>query len=103
MDTSYQRELPKTLLMYFTYNNTSLGDDKKAFIYASIINNKEKQPQTYHDYRDHMKIFAMRKANEGKMNENYAVLYQEFLSCPKNRRQAELIAGKDVYKQAVLR
>lgn len=28
------------------------------------------------------------------MNENYAVLYQEFLSCPKNRRQAELIAGK---------
>lgn len=94
MDTSYQRELPKALLMYFTYNNTSLGDDKKAFIYASIINNKEKQPQTYDDYRDHMKIFAMRKANEGKMNENYAVLYQEFLSCPKNRRQAELIAGK---------
>ncbi|PBN41103.1 hypothetical protein SxD43FB_23890, partial [Sphingobium sp. D43FB] len=67
MDTSYQRELPKALLMYFTYNNTSLGDDKKAFIYASIINNKEKQPQTYDDYRDHMKIFAMRKANEGKM------------------------------------
>lgn len=29
MDTSYQRELPKPLLMYFTYNNTSLADDKR--------------------------------------------------------------------------
>ena len=94
MDTSYQRELPKQLLMYFTYNNNSLGDDKKAFIYASIIGNKERQPQTYEDYRDHMKIFAMRKAKEGRMNENYAILYQEFLNNPKTESQAELLAGK---------
>ena len=94
MDTSYQRELPKPLLMYFTYNNNSLGDDKKAFIYASIIGNKGRQPQTYADYRDYMKIFAMRKAKEGRMNENYAVLYQEFLSEPKTESQAKLIAQK---------
>ncbi len=94
MDTSYQRELPKTLLMYFTYNNNSLGDDKKAFIYASIVENKKNQPQTYYDYRDHMKIFAMRKAKEGRMNEDYAVLYQEFLSNPANKGQAELLAKK---------
>lgn len=94
MDTSYQRELPKPLLMYFTYNNTSLGDDKKAFIYASIVGNRERQPQTYADYRDDMKIFAMRKAREERMNENYAALYQEFLSDPKNENQAGLIAKK---------
>ena len=94
MDTSYQRELPKPVLMYFTYNNTSLGDDKKAFIYASIIGNKERQPQTYADYRDHMKVFAMRKAKEGRMNENYAALYQEFLNSPKTEGQAELLAQK---------
>ena len=28
------------------------------------------------------------------MDENYAVLYQEFLTEPENREQAELIAGK---------
>ena len=94
MDTSYQRELPKPLLMYFTYNNTSLADDKKAFIYASIVGNRGRQPQTYADYRDHMKIFAMRKAKEGRMNENYAVLYQEFLSNPKTEGQAKLLAQK---------
>lgn len=94
MDTSYQRELPKPLLMYFTYNNTSLADDKKAFIYASIVGNRGRQPQTYADYRDHMKIFAMRKAKEGRMNENYAILYQEFLSNPKTEGQAKLLAQK---------
>lgn len=94
MDTSYQRELPKPLLMYFTYNNTSLADDKKAFIYASIVGNRGRQPQAYADYRDHMKIFAMRKAKEGRMNENYAVLYQEFLSNPKTEGQAKLLVQK---------
>ena len=94
MDTSYQRELPKPLLMYFTYNNSSLGDDKKAFIYASIVGNKFRQPQTYEDYEEHMEKFAIQKAKEGKMNANYAVLYQEFLSDPKTPGRAELIAEK---------
>lgn len=93
MDTSYQRELPKSLLMYFTYNNNSLGDDKKAFIYASITANKIKQPQTYAEYRDNMERFTLEKAEEGRMNENYAVLYQEFLTDPSDSEQAEKIAG----------
>lgn len=38
--------------------------------------------------------FAMRKAKEGRMNENYAVLYQEFLSNPKTEGQAKLLAQK---------
>ena len=94
MDTSYQRQLPKPLLMYFTYNNNSLGDDKKAFIYASIISNKDHQSQTYEDYREHMQAFALQKAREGRMNENYAILYQEFLKEPETQEQAQLLAEK---------
>ena len=94
MDTSYSRELPKPLLMYFTYNSNSLGDAKKAFIYASIIGNKEREPQTYETYRERMEAFARQKLAENRMNENYAVLYQEFLSEPKELRQAEAIAKK---------
>lgn len=94
MDTSYQRELPKPLLMYFTYNSNTLGDAKKAFIYASIISNKEREQSTYHDYREVMEEFARRKMAEGRMNENYAILYQEFLGDPKTDVQAESIAKK---------
>ena len=43
MDTSRRIELPKALLMYFTYNSDSLGDSKRAFIYSCIIANKEKR------------------------------------------------------------
>lgn len=37
LDTSYRRVLPKPLLMYFTYNNNTLGDSKRAYLYACII------------------------------------------------------------------
>ena len=94
MDTSYQRDLPKPLLMYFTYNNNTLGDGKKAFIYAGIVGSKDRVPQTYEDYLIRMEEFAKAKAGEGCMNESYAVLYQEFLSSPQNRAQAEQIAEK---------
>ena len=36
-----------------------------------------------------MEKFAIQKAKEGKMNANYAVLYQEFLSDPKTPGRAD--------------
>ena len=93
MDTSYQQELPKAVLMYFTYNNDSLGDGKKAFLYASVIRHKEKDPGTYARYKNSMEEFAAKKLAEGCMNENYAALYQEFLMLPDNVSKAKAIAG----------
>ena len=94
MDTSYQRELPKPLLMYFTYNTNTLGDTKKAFMFASIIANKEKDRQTYESYRGMMEDFAVRKMSEGRMNEDYAAIYQEFLGNPKTEAQGRAIASR---------
>ena len=39
-----------------------------------------------------MEKFARRKLAEGQMDENYAVLYQEFLFDPQNTADAELLA-----------
>ena len=94
MDTTYQRELPKPLLMYFNYNDNTLGDSRKAFVYASVIAHKEKEPQTYENYKDTMKRFAVRKIAEGQMDENYAVIYQEFLFDPEKKADAKAAAGK---------
>lgn len=92
MDISYQRELPKPLLMYFNYNDNTLGDNRKAFVYASVIAHKEKEPLIYEEYRDGLEKFARRKISEDFMDENYAALYQEFLFDPKNRKEAEQVA-----------
>ena len=94
MDTSVRIELPKALLMYFTYNSDSLGDAKKAFIYSCIIANKEKEPAAYERYMLSMREFAQKKLAEGKMNESYAALYQEFLMEPHTCKDGEKIAQK---------
>ena len=62
MDISYRRQLPKPLLMYFAYNDNSLGDARKAYVYASVVTYKDRDPQTYDSYKDTMKRFAKRKA-----------------------------------------
>lgn len=94
LDTSYQRELPRSLLMYFAYNDNALGDARKAFVYASVIGHKEQEPGIYGNYKENMAGFAARKLAEGRMNEDYAVLYQEFMSAPEDAREAQAIAGK---------
>ena len=62
MDISYRSQLPKPLLMYFAYNDNSLGDARKAYVYASVVTYKDRDPQTYDSYKDTMKRFAKRKA-----------------------------------------
>ena len=94
MDITYRRQLPKPLLMYFAYNDNSLGDTRKAYVYASVIAFKDKDPKTYENYKDAMEHFAYRKVREGQLDENYAILYQEFLFDPVSREDGELIAPK---------
>lgn len=92
MNSSYQRELPKTLLLYFSYNSSTLGDKKKAYVYANVINHKDTDPHMYELYREAILEFAQNKLAEGRINEDYAVIYQEFLSEPSTREAAERYA-----------
>lgn len=94
LDTSYRRVLPKPLLMYFTYNNNTLGDSKRAYLYACIIAEKEHDLGTYESYRESMKEFALRKLREGRMNENYAAVYQEFMREPDSTEEAQAVAER---------
>ena len=77
MSRNYQKVLPKVIRLYFGYNNT-LSDKKKAFVYSNVIRNKDLDPETYQAYRNKMEAFACEKIKEGRMNEDFAVVYQEF-------------------------
>ena len=41
-----------------------------------------------------MKDFALRKLQEGRMNENYAAVYQEFMREPEDSEEAQVIASR---------
>ena len=77
MSRNYQKVLPKVIRLYFGYNNT-LSDNKKAFVYSNVIRNKELDKETYNAYRSNMEKFACEKIKEGRINEDFAVVYQEF-------------------------
>lgn len=91
IDISYQRELPRTLLLYFAYNNRSLGDDRRAYLFANIVLHKETVPKIYEDYLDGMKKFTAQMLEKEKINEDYAVLYQEFAMNPQTLEEAARI------------
>lgn len=93
MDETRSRQLPKPLLLYFTYNHT-LGDSRRAAIYANVLRFQEKDPDSYDSYQAKMKLFAAEKLEEGRINENYAALYQAFFHAPKTSREAKAIAKK---------
>ena len=77
MSRNYQKMLPRMIRMYFSYNNT-LSDAKKAFVYSNVIRNKEVDKTTDLSYKSSMEQFACEKLKEGRMNEDFAVVYQEF-------------------------
>lgn len=89
MSRNYQKVLPKVIRLYFGYNNT-LSDQKKAFVYSNVIRNKTVDRETYLTYQSAMEKFAAEKIKEGRMNEDFAVVYQEFCtgSTDENVREA---------------
>lgn len=78
MGKNYQEPLPRPVHLYFSYNNT-LSSRKKAFLYAIIIRNKAADKHTYESYREEMETFTAESVKAGKINEDYAMVYQEFL------------------------
>lgn len=76
MPQGFQSVLPQVIRMYFVYNNT-LSRKKKASVYANVIRNKEVDKTTYQNYRKAMTEFAKESLMKGKINEDYATIYQE--------------------------
>jgi hypothetical protein len=95
MNTQSLEALPLSLRMYFTYNN-ALSDKKKAYVYANVVHHKAEDPDTFENYRKVMKEFALQKLSEGKINEDYAVLYQEFAAESADHKMTEAL-GKMLF------
>ena len=87
-----RRPYPLKVRRYFTMNNT-LGSGKKAMLFANIIRNKAYDPDTFSDYSDQMSEFAREMILRGGMNEDFAVVYTEFLPTLPTKEMAEAMAS----------
>lgn len=91
MPENYQKPLPTSVLRYFAMNNM-LSDRKKALLYANIIRNRSADRRTYALYESTMRDFAERMLSEGRLDPQYAILYQNFITEVVDRDDGELIA-----------
>lgn len=89
MDPREVQEMPQIILMYFKYNN-QLGYRQKAVLYVNIIANRHRQPEIYEQYKESMHAFAMAQMEQGHMDDNLAVIYQDVLAeMPVGQAEAE--------------
>ena len=87
---TYRDLLPLPVRKYFRMTS-SVPARKLAFIYANIIRNRTQDEDTYADYREVMADFAARSLKNGLIDENYAVLYQEFYRMISDKEEAEAL------------
>ncbi|NLZ82210.1 MAG: hypothetical protein GX915_00930, partial [Clostridiales bacterium] len=78
-DETYTDLLPQSVLLYFIYNS-NLNERKKAYLYANIIENKDKLEPIYRSYLKKMEVFAAKQLEAHNINHNLSVLYHEFFS-----------------------
>ncbi len=74
-----QEPLAQPVLLYFIYNS-SISDRKKAFLYANIVRNKDKNEPIYRSYQKRMEIFATKMLAAHQISSDLAVLYREFMT-----------------------
>ncbi len=79
LDIGEMKKLPKVIYMYFAYNNT-LDWKKSAYLYASLVKNRESLPDLYENEQFHIQEFALNMIRAGKINENLAYLYKQVVS-----------------------
>lgn len=91
MPDGYQGVLPQVIRMYFVYNN-ALSSKKRAMVYANVIRNKETDKATYQNYKKSMEQFAAESLKAGRINEDYAAIYQECIGKLTSAAAGELLA-----------
>ncbi len=79
LDEQKDLVLPDRILMYFTYNN-HLSAEKKAMLYAYVIQNKGKNKAIYDSYKETMYSYTLQQLEEGRVHSGMEVLYEEFLT-----------------------
>ncbi|WP_455717843.1 DUF5717 family protein [Anaerosporobacter sp.] len=70
--------LSHPIYLYYIYNS-NLSDNRKAFLYAHIIRNRENNPSIYKTYVKQMERFMYRQLHARQINRNLAVIYNDLL------------------------
>ena len=78
LDLNESCKLPKTVLMYFSYQN-NLDYEHMAYLYDHIVQNKDRLGDIYNTYRPRIEHFVLDQIKKEHINRQLANLYKELL------------------------
>ena len=78
IDENRKVEFKDSTLLYFLYDN-HLTVAKKAMLYAYVVQNKKRMNETYQSYCSVMEEFTLWQLASGRISNNLAILYEEFI------------------------
>lgn len=73
------QKFPKLITMYFQYHS-SLSYRQQTMLYAAILRNKNSMKTIYHNYYKDIEEFTLKQLQNGRIDSELAVLYQEVLT-----------------------
>ncbi len=79
LDLSENRELPKTLLMYFAYQN-NLDSEHSAYLYQYVLQHRGELADLYDSYRVRIDHFVREQLQKRNISRHLAALYQQVLT-----------------------
>lgn len=100
LDETNADTLPMRVLIYFNYDN-QLNRDKRAFLYAYMINHKEKYPDLYNSYENIMKAFTHEELAKGNVSPRLAVLYRHFITKDQMTAKIAKLLPKVLFKYEI--
>ncbi|MCH5341464.1 MAG: hypothetical protein J1E01_08350 [Acetatifactor sp.] len=78
LDLNVNQELPKTVLMYFSYQN-NLDYERSAYLYDYIVQRADKLGEIYEVYRPRIEQFVLEQIKKEHINRPLANLYNRLL------------------------
>jgi len=78
LDLNRQQEIPKSVLMYFSYQN-HLDYAHSAYLYDYVLKNWSRPGELYDAYRSRMEAFVVEQIRKCHINRHLASLYNQFL------------------------
>lgn len=78
LDMENRIRLPKVIYMYFAYHN-NLDWERSAYLYASLLENRDSLPDLYEKERFHIQEFVIQMIQKGLINRHLAFLYKRLI------------------------
>ena len=79
MDITKEMEIPKIVLMYFSYQN-NLDYTRAAYLYSNVIRNQQTYPELYISYKEMIERFVLDQITKLHINKDLAYLYKQVLT-----------------------